>query len=121
MKIKLACLSSRHLLQSNLLFFFLLILASTLLMVSADVSAKKSKTKKVEKEETREIVWPASPSEPVVRYLREFRSESELATKKKSSWKDSLLGKKEEVSGALERLRDLDARMAEQLASLIKK
>jgi DNA-binding beta-propeller fold protein YncE len=100
MKTKLAGLSSRRSFQSSTLLTCLFITASIMLMVSADATAK-SKKKEVEKEEVKEYVWPAPPSEPVIKYEREIRSEQVFDKVKKSGWKDALLGKEEEKNKSL--------------------
>jgi DNA-binding beta-propeller fold protein YncE len=57
--------------------------------------------KEIEVQVDQPLVWPAPPSEPVIRYLREFSSEKEFADQKKSNWKDALLGEDDSKFWAL--------------------
>ena len=65
----------------------LLATVGILLLVSACGTAPSQP-----EEELADYVWPAPPSQPVIRYLREFRSELDVEAEKKSSWSDDLLG-----------------------------
>jgi DNA-binding beta-propeller fold protein YncE len=76
----------------------LLGLACIMLILPDDAMAASKKSKKDKKEEVKEYVWPAPPSDPVIKFVREFNSKKVFETKKKSSWKDKLLGKEDEAS-----------------------
>jgi sugar lactone lactonase YvrE len=74
-----------------------LICAVSILFIASDEALAKKKTEKAETEEVKEYVWPAAPQEPVIKFVREFSSEKDLKpVKKKSRWKDRLLGEVED-------------------------
>jgi DNA-binding beta-propeller fold protein YncE len=77
--------------------FGLLATVSILLLVSACGTAPSQP-----EEEVTDYVWPAPPSQPVIRYLREFRSELDVEAEKKSNWSDALLGKEQELIWSLQ-------------------
>lgn len=78
------------------------VLAACLLVLLPQYAEAAKKKKDVPVEEVKEMVWPPPPSEPVIRYEREFRSELDLQKKKKkSSWKDALLGKEDDPTQIL--------------------
>ena len=96
MKIQLARHSFRWALLSSARLMCLMGIAG-ILLISSDYAMAKSKAKKDQQEEVKEYVWPAPPSEPVIRFAREFRSEQVFKkAKKKSRWKDALLGEEDE-------------------------
>ena len=74
---------------------------ASLMLLFADYAMAKSKSKKDTPVEVKEYVWPASPSEPVIKYAREFRSDKMFKVKKKSRWKDVLLGEENEQLNSL--------------------
>ena len=101
MKIQLTKSSFRRILQASVRLVFVVGISSILLIASGEATAKK-KTKKVETEEVKEYVWPAAPQQAVIKFTQEFNSEEDLKpAKKKSRWKDTLLGKEEEKSSRL--------------------
>lgn len=78
-----------------------LISAASIMLTSADIAMAKSKSKKETPEEVKEYVWPAPPAEAVIKFTREFRSDKAFKIKKKSRWKDVLLGEEDETTNSL--------------------
>jgi hypothetical protein len=63
-----------------------------LLVACATAPAKKP----AGQETVAELVWPAPPGEPVIRYVQEHRSDKPFKASKKMSWKDAVLGAEDE-------------------------
>ncbi len=92
--------SFNRVLTSSIRMLCLLGIASIMLIATDDATAK-SKKKEKKQQEAKEYIWPAPPSEPVIKFEREFNSEKALVPVKKSRWKDALLGKEDEKASKL--------------------
>lgn len=92
----MAGLEIDHLLQKKHLRLISICFMAFVLMVVIVGCATAPAKKPPEQETVKELVWPAPPSEPVIRYVQEHRSDARFKEGKKTSFKDAVLGAEEE-------------------------
>ena len=89
-----ACLTNRAL--RLLSIGYLLVLLAACATAPSQEPAEETAEK-----EPQQLAWPAPPSEPVIKYVKEIRSDKAFKEAKGSSWKDTLLGEEDDSSNTL--------------------